>query len=159
MCLLPGDCVSFHFEEVDGAGWRMILLPIRPNWPACPKKGRLWSGSWGAKSTYSPPHVLNYVIGMSLRSTPERTSPGPKIKIKIKMMNRSMSEAPSQPMLVRGKYVKMIISIFIHVKISKVQKSLLFLRPSFNLLRTLRLSNRLQITQLTCHWCIQPNKN
>ena len=40
----------------------------------------------------------------------------------------------------------MIISIFIHVKISKVQKSLLFLRPSFNLLRTLRLSNRLQIT-------------
>ena len=47
---VDGECFSFHFEEVDGAGWRMILLPIRPNWPACPKKGRLWSGSWGHKS-------------------------------------------------------------------------------------------------------------
>ena len=48
-------------------------------------------------------------------------------------------------------------------QISKVQKSLFFLRPSFNLLRTLRLSNRLQIiTNLLVTgtiWYIQPNKN
>ena len=61
-------------------GWRMILLPIRPNWPACPKKGRLWSGSWGHNhnSLSAPRPKLCYRYGLNLRSTPERTSPGPR---------------------------------------------------------------------------------
>ena len=51
------------------------------------------SGSWGHKLPCAPPHVLNPPQVHQLDES--------RTKIKIKMMNRSMSEAPSQPILVK----------------------------------------------------------
>ena len=39
---------SFHFEEVDGAGWRMILLPIRPKLASLSEERRGFGSVIGA---------------------------------------------------------------------------------------------------------------
>ena len=61
-------------------------------WPDCPMKG-LWVWILGDKN---PPNLQPHVLNL-LRYTRKNES---RTKIKIKMMNRSMSEAPSQSILV-----------------------------------------------------------
>ena len=96
---MDGDCFSFHFEEVDGAGWRMILLPIRPKLASLSEERRAFGSVIGASQiSLSRPHVLN--LRRYTRTSPERVQNESRTKIKIKMMNRSMSEAPSQQIIV-----------------------------------------------------------
>ena len=76
-----------------GAGWRMILLPIRPKLASLSEERRGFGSVIGASQiSLSRPHVLN--LRRYTRKNESRT------KIKIKMMNRNVSEAPSQQIIV-----------------------------------------------------------
>ena len=77
-------------------GWRMILLPIRPKLASLSEERRAFGSVIGASQiSLSRSHVLN--LRRYTRKNESRT------KIKIKMMNRNVSEAPSQRMLVNKK--------------------------------------------------------
>ena len=82
-----------------GAGWRMILLPIRPKLASLSEERRAFGSVIGASQiSLSRPYVLN--LRRYTRTSPERVQNESRTKIKIKMMNRSMSEAPSQQIIV-----------------------------------------------------------